>query len=233
MSQPVQIPAIPEELRVLVIGQSISSNCNEYIYGAVDNVLQIGKDGVIKAAHDPFEWADCSKGSMWMPLGKRIIEGGMAKKVIFMPIGVGGTKVRDWQEGGTAFGKLNEAISVIKKNGMKFDFVFWHQGSSDIGTSKSEYTTRLLSVIDYVSRNVPVNRWLIGIHSRCWGDYDPEVEAAQFAVANASEAGRFAGANSNLLGGEYRLDGCHLNQRGQEQMALMWLEAIRSANSRQ
>lgn len=236
---PVQVAPQPEkpstpvskELRILVIGQSISSNCNESVYGPVANVFQIGKDGTVKAASDPFEWADCDKGSMWMPLGRRLIESGVAQKVTFMPIGVGGSKVQDWQPGGGAFTKLNQALDLARKNGIKFDYAFWHQGSADIGIARDEYVQRLQSVIAYVGNNSQVGRWLIGIHSRCYDRYDTEIEAAQRIVGDAAAAGRFLGANSNLLGNDYRFDKCHLNQQGQEQMAQMWLEAIRNASS--
>lgn len=230
ISSPVPAPApLPKELRILVIGQSISSNCNQAVYGPIDNVFQIGKDGSVKPARDPFEWGDCTQGSMWMPLGKRVIDSGLAQKVVFMPIGVGGTSVRDWQGGGKAFVKLNTALDLIKQQGLKFDAVFWHQGSADHGMPSGEYTDRLLSVIAYVNSRISVARWLIGVHSRCWGNYDSQIEAAQRLIGNAASEGRFPGANSNLLGNPYRFDECHLNQAGQEEMANMWLEAIRNA----
>lgn len=236
---PVQVPPpapvtpppqpVARELRILVIGQSISSNCNQHVYGPIDNIFQIGKDGNVKPARDPFEWADCDKGSMWMPLGKRIIDSGMAQKVVFMPIGVGATSVRDWQADGRAFGKLNAALDLAAKEGIRFDAVLWHQGSADYGMARSEYTDRLLSVISYVNGKVQAGRWLVGVHSRCSGRYDANIEAAQRFVGEAPAEKRYLGANTNVLGNEFRFDECHLNQMGQEQMAGMWLEALRNA----
>jgi hypothetical protein len=194
--------------------------------------MQVAKDGSVKAAQDPFEWADCAKGSMWMPFGKRIIEAGMAKQVTFMPIGVAGSKIADWQSGGSDFGKLNEAINLIKKNGISFDFAIWHQGSADFGMARTEYASRLSSIIAYVNLNVPVKRWLIGIHSRCWGNYDAEIEAAQRSVADAPASNRYLGANTNTLNDDFRFDQCHLNQKGQEAAATLWLDAIQNANPR-
>lgn len=231
-------PAVPqlaisrpaENLNILVIGQSISANCNQFVYGPASNVLQIAKDGSVKQAHDPFEWADCDKGSTWMPLGKRIVETAVAKQVTFMPIGVGGSRVADWQVNGADFGKLNDAIALIKKNSISFDFAIWHQGSADSGMARDEYAARLRSVITYVNQNVSIKRWLIGVHSRCWGTYDPEIEAAQRSVADAPLSNRYIGANTNTLGDEFRFDQCHLNQQGQEQAAGLWLDAIRNAS---
>lgn len=220
-----------EELRILVIGQSISSNCNEFIYGAVDNVYQIGRDGTVKAAKDPFEWADCEKGSIWSPLGRELIAKKIAKKVIFMPIGVGSTKVQDWQPGGKAFDKLNAAILTTQQNKIEFDAAFWLQGSSDIGTLKDEYVDRLSSLIDFIKTKIKIKRWFVAVHSKCYGNYSADVEAAQRIVASNSIKQQYLGANLNALGNEYRFDECHLNQQGQEKAATMWLEAVRSGIS--
>lgn len=231
-NEPVFIPVVTyplPELRILVIGQSISSNCNEYKYGPVDNVFQIGSNGSVKSAADPFEWADCEKGSMWIPLGKRLIDAGIARKVTFMPIGVSGSKVEDWQANGVAFKKLNSAISLIQGKGIGFDFAFWHQGSSNVGMGKNMYMSHLGATIDYIDDRVKINRWLIGIHSRCFGAYDRNIESAQIEIGSMVKLKRYVGANSNRLGDEYRTDGCHLKKSGQDEMAEMWLESIKSS----
>jgi hypothetical protein len=227
---PPPVPAVPEQLRVFVIGQSISSNCNEHKFGPVENVFQVGLNGDVKAAQDPFEWADCTNGSMWMPLGKLIVERGLAKQVIFMPIGVSGTTVRDWQEGGLAYPKLNNAIAQIKQKRMAFDVALWHQGSSDIGTDKNVYLSRLGSVVDYIDARIPIGRWVIAVHSRCFGNYDKNIEDAQRAFIATPGTKRYLGPNNNLLGNEFRVsDACHLNERGQQEMASMWFDAIQAA----
>lgn len=231
---PAPIPALPvalplAEMRILVIGQSIASNCNDYAYGLVDGVFQIDKSGNTKPASDPFEWADCIKGSVWMPLGKRLIDAGIAEKVTFMPIGVGGSKVEDWQVGGSAFSKLNTALVLAQKKGITFDLALWHQGSANAGDSQAIYRDKLNSVLNYVSAHAVVNRWLIAIHSRCSGVYDRNVEAAQIEIGSMSALERYPGANNNALGDEFRVDRCHLNRAGQEKLSSLWLESIEAA----
>jgi hypothetical protein len=226
---PSPAPVVLDQLTVLVVGQSISSNCNEHKFGPVSGVFQIGRDGTVKAAEDPFEWADCSNGSMWMPLGKLLIDGGVTKKAVFMPIGVGGTKVSDWQAGGAAYAKLNTAIAQIKEKKIRFDFIFWHQGSSDIGTAPNEYLNRLTAVADYINANVEAKRWLVALHSRCSGQYDAAIENAQRQFINVEGKNRYLGPNTNSLDNSYRIDGCHLTQQGQEKMASMWYSSIRTA----
>lgn len=231
-SPPTTVPEpMFADLRILIVGQSISANCNQFVYGPSPNVFQIGLDGNVKAASDPFEWADCKTGSMWMPLGQKIIESGVAKKVTFMPIGVGGSGVADWQQDGKSFPKLESAIKLIKEKGLVFDFAFWHQGSSNIGGNKTDYANRLASVVGYINGNVQINRWLIALHSRCWGMYDAGIEESQRIFGMAPEAHRYLGPNTNLLGNEFRVDTCHLNRDGQELMATKWLESMNAALS--
>lgn len=221
-------PTFPtkDEIKILVIGQSVSSNCNEFVYGPSENVFQIGRDGSVKPARDPFEWADCNMGAMWMPLGKNIIEAGIAKKVTFMPIGVGSTKVEGWKPGGVAYPKLNAAIAMINKEKLKFDFAFWHQGSSNSGDARDDYQNKLIDVIKYVNSNVPVEKWLVAVHSRCGSVYDTNIEAAQVLVGQRRDLGVYPGPNNNSLDNSFRFDNCHLNLRGQERMAALWLEAM-------
>jgi hypothetical protein len=228
------VPTAPSpkfsNMKILVLGQSIASNCNEHLYGPVENVFQIARDGSTKPAQDPFEWADCVQGSMWMPLGKKLISNGVAINVTFMPIGVAGTPVRAWQAGGSAYEKLNNAIALVKKQGITFNYAFWLQGSADIGLDKDEYLNRLASVVDYVNSNVKIDRWVIAMHSRCSGSYDPNIEMAQRRFGDASASRRYLGPNMNSLGNEYRgADACHLNERGQEEMASLWLEAVQNS----
>lgn len=224
---PVTQAPLFADLRILILGQSISSNCNQHKYDAVANVFQIGKDGIVKVAKDPFEWADCDQGSMWMPLGKNLLDKGIAGKVTFLPIGIAGSSVKEWQIGGKGYDKLNEVVVQINRLGMSFDYAFWHQGSADIGMGTDEYQQRVASIIDVVNSKVKVGRWLVALHSRCLGSYSPEIEQAQRNLGNASSLGRYPGPNTNFLGAEYRMpDNCHLNQAGQEEMATQWINAI-------
>jgi hypothetical protein len=228
-SSPQSLPTSAREIHIFIVGQSIASNCNQHVYGAVEKVYQIDLNGEIQQAKDPFAWADCDQGSMWMPLGRKLIESGLATKVVFMPVAIGATKVEDWQEGGRAFGRLSKALETANRKGISFDFGFWHQGSSDIGTNPSEYLDRLASVVTYVNRNLQIKKWIIAQHSRCNGKYDPAIEAAQREFGNAAQYGRYPGPNTNLLGDEYRFDTCHLNEKGQEEMAILWMESVKAA----
>lgn len=218
-----------KELSILVIGQSISSNCNDYIFGEKDGVYQYDKNGDIIKAHDPFVWGDCKGGSMWIPLGERLIKEKIASRVIFMPIGVDGAKVSDWLEEGSAHEKLKSALIAIKNKKIVFDYIFWYQGSSDIGVNQNKYKKNLYAIREKINEVIPMyTPWIIARHSSCYGRYDKNIEATQSLIARGLPV-FYEGPNNNTLGESYRTDNCHLNKIGQEKMAEMWVTSIKKA----
>jgi hypothetical protein len=218
------------EIYILVVGQSISSNCNQHVYNASQGLYQIGIDGNEKLAADPFDWADCDQGSMWIPLGERLVQSGFASKVTFMPIGVAGTSVGDWKPGGRAFHKLMSAIKVISKARAKFDYALWHQGSSDVGENPIKYRDQLAGVLKFITLNVPIDKWVIAQHTKCGQAFDSKINKQQKVVGSNFYYRRFLGPDTDSLGDEYRYDGCHLNKKGQEKMAKLWFESILEAD---
>lgn len=219
-----------KDVFILVIGQSIASNCNEHKYKERQGVYQIDLEGRIIPASDPFLWADCSQGSMWVPLGDRIISSGIAKTVTIMPIGIRGTSVSDWLPQGSAFDKLEKAISVANSRSIRFDYAFWHQGSSDVGRDPKAYARNLSQVLRHISLNLKIDKWIIARHSKCGDSFDQMISKAQYQVSMNYFARRFPGPDNNKLGEDFRFDGCHLNKAGQEKMAELWLDSIMQAN---
>ncbi len=218
-------------LYIFVVGESIASNCHEHPYPAVKGVYQIGLDGVEKPAADPLDWADCRRGSTWVPLGRQLIEAGMADKVVFMPIGLQQTKASDWQPGGKAYPKLKQALALIKQRGLRFDFAFWQQGDADIGGNAPRYTRSLRVAMHEIAQNVSIHTWLIAHQSSCHGRADPKIAQAQSFAAMNYLMNHFPGPDTDALGSADRFDGCNLNQAGQEKMARAWLVAMQAAQA--
>lgn len=225
-----QVGAFAKDLYILVVGQSISSNCNQHLYGPSEGVFQIDLLGNKIPASDPFVWADCQNGSMWIPLGKKIISKNNARSVTFMPIGVGGTSVNDWLPDGKAFQKLSNAIKVSKEKSIRFDYAFWHQGSTDAGTPPDQYASKLNRVLRHISINANVDKWIVAQHSRCGNLFDNKIAKAQIQASSIHILRRFPGPNTDELDNEFRFDGCHLNYRGQEKMADLWFQSMVSAD---
>lgn len=219
-----------KDIFILVVGQSIASNCNEHKYNEIQGVYQIDLEGKRIPASDPFLWADCSQGSMWMPLGDKIISSGLGKTVTIMPIGIGGTSVSDWLPQGRAFKKLEKAIIVANSRSIRFDYAFWHQGSSDVGRNPKAYASELSQVLRHISLNLKIDKWIIARHSKCGASFDKMISKAQHQTSINYYARRFPGPDNNALGDEFRFDRCHLNKAGQERMAELWFDSIIQAN---
>jgi Carbohydrate esterase, sialic acid-specific acetylesterase len=223
-----------KDLWVFVVGQSISANCNQQMFGPEPGVFQVDVVGAVIPAKDPLIWADCQGGSVWMPLGAKLIQAGRAEKVVFMPIGVANTKLTDWQLGGKAYEKLQRSLALIRQKGFRFDFGFWHQGSSDGGMPAADYEQQLIAILDGMERELGkgvINKWLIAQHARCYKWFDRNISTAQRAVASQRQSRRFLGPDVNALDDSFRFDSCHLNNAGQIKLAEGWFNAIELSNA--
>ncbi len=217
------------EVYVLALGQSLAANCNEHVYGAVPGVFLLGGDGSERPAADPLEGSDCRQGSMWMPMARQMVATGLADRVVLVPVGVSGAKVNDWTPGGAAFARLQGSLVAARQRGVVFDFALWHQGEQEATTSREAYRSAMSRVMREVSVSVPVRHWLVARHSRCSGQVSPEVAEAQQELSGNPVLRRFAGPDTDRLGSAYRMDGCHLNHAGQEEMARRWVDSMHQA----
>lgn len=215
-----------DEVWVLVLGQSLSANCNQQMFGPVEDVFQVSLTGALIPAKDPFVWADCKGGSVWMPLGERLIQSGRAKKVVFMPIGMADTKVGDWLPSGKAYPKLSRALALIQAQGFRFDYAFWLQGSSDGGLAADVYEQRLDAVLKSIDSQVSIGKWVIAQHAKCYGWTDPNIANAQRKLAAQRQLRRYPGPTTHALSDTLRSDKCHLNQSGQRALAEAWLNSL-------
>lgn len=223
-----------KDLWVFVVGQSISANCNQHLFGPEPGVFQVDALGAVTPAKDPLIWADCQGGSVWIPLGARLIRAGRAKKVVFMPIGVAGTKLADWQPAGKAYEKLQHSLALIRQKGFRFDYGLWHQGSSDGGMPAADYEQQLTAILDGIDQGLGkgvIGKWVIAQHAKCYKWFDRNISTAQRAVASQRQLRRFPGPDVNALEDRLRFDGCHLNKAGQIQLAEDWFNAMELSNA--
>ena len=212
-------------LVLFAFGQSISSNANEKLYPQHEHVYTL-RNGECIAAEDPLPIADGKSGSMWMPLAGKIIDAGLAKNVLLVSIGVGGTPIERWVPTGDLSQHLESNLELLNKLKIPVSMFLWHQGTSNIGISSELYQQYFLDMAKTIRNKGFTSPILIAKHSRCFGSYDKTLEAAQNSLAQRHQDGLFLGANTNLLDESYRFDTCHLNANGQEQAAQLWFNAI-------
>lgn len=216
------------ELNVLVLGQSISANCNEFKNPGFPGVFQYSLDGfTLKPASDPLELADCKLGSIWIFLGELLIKNKIAEKVNFFVASVQATKIADWQLDGHAFSKVSPLLKSAADHKIEFDYGLWFQGSSDYHTSAGEYYSSFLNLTKNIRVLIPVKRWLIARHSYCFGRMNPDVESAQSDLGHRFYNRFFPGPSTNGLERLDRFDDCHLSHSGQLLMAKRWYESFR------
>lgn len=224
-------PAHARDIHILVIGGGTASNCNAHAFGEARGVYQIGLSGSEKPARDPFELADCKGGSIWVPLGQKMVETGMADRVIFMPVGVAGARARDWQAGGRAYGKLLSVMSTAKARNIKFDYAFWQEGSADIGADPAQYANDLNKAVKAISINMNVGKWIIAQGAGCGDKRGGAINAAQLHYSRSPLFNRFPGPDMSGLDSTYRSDGCYFNELGQRELAQLWFRSIVAADS--
>ncbi|WP_024870899.1 sialate O-acetylesterase [Tolumonas lignilytica] len=212
---------------IFSFGQSIASNFNEFKYPSNNHIFTI-KNGECVVAQDPLPIADGINGSMWMPLGRKIIENGLSKNVLLISIGVGGSSIDRWKSGGNLSQHLKNNLEFINRLKIPVSLFLWHQGSSDIGTSGDNYINKFMDITKLIRSlgfNAPI---LVAIHSQCFNIYDKNIENAQRMLGIFHDRGLYEGANTNILDSSFRFDNCHLNKMGQEKAADLWLNAIKN-----
>lgn len=223
--------AYAKSIHVLVLGEAASANCNSRLYGEQAGVYQIGKDGLEKPARDPLDWADCAGGSIWIPVGREMIRAGMAKRVVFMSIGMANSRAQDWIKGGRAFGRLESAMQVVSARKIKFDYVFWYQGMSDSDSSGQRYVSDLTGVIKNLIPSVPGAKWIIAQSAGCSGRVSNRILAAQRRVSAYPLFNRFLGPDLSFLENATLGGQCALTQDAQEKAAGLWVGSLVNAEA--
>jgi len=220
-----------KNLYILVIGEGTAANCNDFKFGALPYVMQIGISGAEITAEDPFEWSECKGGSFWIPLGEQLHIRGLGQRIVFMPVTVEKAKLAEWMGQGKASRKLGEAMKVVTQRGIHFDYVLIQQGASDRESKITSYFNDLQSLVNYVRVIAPRAKWIFSRGAVCLAERSLKIERAQTIYGRQPLANHFVGPFLATLPRSVILKNCMLNRVGQLQMAYMWANAIRAAEA--
>jgi hypothetical protein len=147
--------------------------------------------------------------------------------VIFVSIGVASTPIARWTTGGDLHSRIINAISEVTQNGLKVTHLLWHQGESDIKTSKQEYKKMFMNMLyDIRSRGIKAPIY-VSVATRCGRNMSNEIQQAQAELVDIS-SGIYHGPNTDDLGFAYRYDGCHFSDEGLEKFAELWMEKLKA-----
>jgi hypothetical protein len=228
-AQPVGAYQSPRLMVALVFGQSNAANFGESPHRSGPGVYNL-YDGYLYYARDPLRGANGEGGSVWTRLGDDLIADKMYDAVIFIPAAVGGTEIARWAPDGDLHPLIIKAIESAQKRGLKITHLLWHQGESDayLHTSKKDYEERFMAMLADIRAHGVDAPIFVSVATHC-GPYpvNGEIQAAQTELVNPS-LGIFAGPNTDTLGDDERIEGCHFSNDGLEKHAELWVQQLKA-----
>lgn len=214
------------DIHILILQESVSSDCNAKVFDAVDGVYQISLDGEEVPARAPFFWANCLEGDVFLPLGQAMIKSGMAERVIFMPIGTRGTSVRDWLVGGRAYEPMKLALKKANHKNINFDYVLWKGDFVDAKFSESRYQNDVQKILKEVKLGAKTEKFIISKSVSCNVKGDGYEKTYRWDPLYK----RFPGPDIGKLASKYYINECNLNDLGKKEIVQLWLHAIKKAD---
>jgi hypothetical protein len=222
----------------LVLGQSNAANHGERTYSPKHAVYSFDflRFRCVRA-DDPLGGASGNGGSIWSRLGDLLVERGVYRSVLFVPLAFGGNFVADLIPGGSRHGRTTLALSRLTKAldrlPLPFSAVLWQQGEAEANhttMSAVAYQAHLHDIIaDLRSRGVfaPV---FIATATYCEAGPHPfhnaeQIRGAQLAAIDPS-AGFFPGPDVDAIVGDGRYDQCHLSDAGLHRCAELWFDTL-------
>ncbi len=223
-----------ETVVILTFGQSNAANAGAQCYVARRGVYAFNVfDMNYYRAIDPLPGATNDGGSIWGRLGDKLIEADLFQSVLFVPIAVGGSYIKDWTpRDGYCYRRLMLALTRLKRAGIRPDMLCWHHGEADanrVMTSAQEYQARfrrLLTEIRRVGVEAPV---YVALASHCANGPHPyqnheQIRRAQRQLVSPPDV--LPGPDTDQFIGDFRHDGCHFSEKGLDAVAQAWLECI-------
>ena len=139
------------------------------------------------------------------------ISAGKATRETMMPIGVGGSYIKDWEPGGANNIRIGVAARRLAAIGISAPTgVLIGQGESDLYTPGSTYQASLQNTINSIHSYWPNVNIYVAIETYINGLTSPAVRAAQMAVINPANH-VFQGPDGDMLGDMYRYDRIHFS----------------------
>ena len=145
--------------------------------------------------------------------------------VVLAPIAIGGTHLDQWVPDGPFHRRFLVAIEKLARQGLEITHVLWQQGEADRLIGNPAMYRRVFEDIWLSLRQYGVYAPIYVARSSYCGSANTVVETAQTEVVDLSRR-IYAGADTDTLPAEFRYDGCHLNGKGADRQAKLWLEAL-------
>lgn len=229
-----RVPSDEKSLVLFAFGQSNAANTGEGSYtprhrAFVFNIF----DMQVYRAIDPLPGASNDGGSVWGRLADRLMEAGLYESVVVVPIAVGGSYIRDWAPGGAYSRRLAFGLHRLRMAHVEIDALCWHQGEAEANLTdmdSAEYQRHfhaMLRIVRTAGVKAPI---YVAVASLCATADHPldnraSVRLAQQRLVSIPSRIR-PGPDTDLIGMEHRIDGCHFSRSGLERHAEAWFKAL-------
>ena len=218
----------------LTFGQSNAGNRGQTPYTPHNSSVLNYFEGKLYRAKDPLLGATGPGGSVWTHLGDLLIDSGLYKKVIFIPIAIGNTDIKCWASG-ECFQKLEATLRKLDSERIKLTHIFWHQGESDNleNTPKKEYKLALKIILETLRNHHQAAGFYVSIASyhnsattKPLG-VDTIIRQAQKEFIAEHKGVLFGPDTDQLIYAIHRHDGVHFSDFGMKAFAALWFKAIK------
>lgn len=230
--------ADPDCAIFLVLGQSNAANHGEVRYAAEREVYSLDflRMRCTRAA-DPLAGASGTGGSIWPRLGDRLIEKGLCRRVLFVPLAFEGSFITHWIPGGPMHNRTALALSRLRKElgspALAFSAVLWQQGEAEASSTKMSaraYKMHFHDIVGDLRAGGVFAPVFPAVATTCEAGGRPQLNIAAIREAQLGLAepagGIFAGPDTDSLGAEFRFDSCHFSGPGLDRCAALWCDVL-------
>ncbi|HEX8077929.1 MAG TPA: sialate O-acetylesterase, partial [Chthoniobacterales bacterium] len=227
----------------LVMGQSNAGNHGETRFSARNEVYCLDFLRLqCFAGADPLPGASGTGGSIWSRLGDMLIDKGLFRRVLFVPIAFGGSFVTDWTPGNSMHRRTSLCLNRLQKELgdalIPFSAVFWQQGEAEANhtrMSAAAYKMHFHDIVADLRAGGVFAPIFVARATHCEAGPHPfqnheAIREAQTDLAKP-ENGILTGPDIDTIGAEGRSDGCHLSERGLHLCAELWFDVLAQSRS--
>jgi hypothetical protein len=219
---------------ILTFGQSNAGCFGQGTYNCRNDVYEYYKGNVYKAS-EPLMGAAGNNGcSVWTRVSDMLIDSGLYKKVVLLPIAIGSTTIQCWSDG-DCNKKLQETLQFIERDSIEITHVIIHQGESDNieNTPKDVYKERLKRILlqirqhgikaDFFVCVASYHPFIVDKHN----GIDTSIQNAQIEFTIENPGTKLCVNTDSIDLAADRYDGVHFSERGLNKFAKALYQKIK------
>ncbi|MDX2367605.1 MAG: sialate O-acetylesterase [Colwellia sp.] len=212
---------------ILIAGQSNVANTVSSLSKSTPNIYNF-YNSALYHAEDPLLGATDKQGSLWITVGKKLLEKTSYNEVVIINVARSNSSISDWVNNGKFNNLIVQAINSALLSGLKPNVFLWGQGERDAldNMKKSDYRKMLANFVsdtNKITQNMPI---IISLSSRCFSSAENiNIRQAQMETIQRFNF-VFQGPDTDELGSDYRYDDCHFNTKGKEISSMLWTKYI-------